>query len=259
MRLRETVGAMIRRWYIMLLGLLLTAGLSWIVQERVPVTYQATGSQVLMPPSATVGTEGNPYLYLGGMSQALDVLIRHATAVEVVTPVLENFPQTNYSVEADRSTSGSILVVTAQGPTPEETLDVLHAAMDEVPAALKAMQDELAISDKLRINVRTVVVDRQATKDDQSQMRLTILAAGGGIVGTIVLTAMVDGLLIGRSRARHADGEQGARPESGGSEDKDPGLPARGVDAENSGRTLEPELPSLALRPRSRARSGALS
>lgn len=207
MRFRETVSSLIRRWYVLLLGLLLTAGLCWVVQEYVPATYEAKASQVLMPPSATVGESGNPYLYLGGMSQALDVLIRHVSASEVTKPVLAAFPDTQYSVQADRNTSGSILVISASGSTPEGTLGVLEAAMDEIPVALKGMQDELAIAEGLRISVRTVVVDEQASKNDQSQSRLMILAAGAGIFGTILLTSTVDGLLRGRKKARHTDGE----------------------------------------------------
>jgi hypothetical protein len=256
MRVLETISSLVRRWYIMLFGLLLTAGMCWAVQERVPVTYEAKGSQVLMPPSATVGAEGNPYLYLGGMSQALDVLIRHVTAAEVTKPVLDAFPDTKYSVQADRSTSGSILVVSASGSTPEATLGVLHSALDKIPVALKGMQDELAIADKFRIDVRTVVVDSQATKDDQSQMRMMMLAAAAGIVGTVLLTAMVDGFLSGRKKARHTDGEPGGITASEDPAGKDRGQATHEVVREDPG----PPMPrSNAMRQRSRARSGASS
>lgn len=210
MRARDTLGSLLRRWYILALGLLLTAAMCWVLQGRVPVTYEAKGSQVLMPPPATVG-EGNPYLYLGGLSQALDVLIRHVSAEEATKPVLRAFPGTNYSVQADGSTSGSILVISASGSTPEATMGVLQAALDKVPVALKAMQDELAIADKVRINVRTVVVDSQATRNDQSQMRLVLLAAGAGTVSAVFLTAMVDGLLSGRNSARRVNGSTNGR------------------------------------------------
>lgn len=259
MRVRETVGSLLRRWYIVLFGLLLTSAMCWVVQERVPATYEAKGSMVLMPPSATVGTEGNPYLYLGGMSEALDVLIRHVTAAETVKRVLDDFPDTTYSVQADRSTSGSIVVVSAAGATAEDTLGVLQAALDKVPAALTGMQDELSIADKLRINVRTVVVDNQATKDDQTQTRMMMLAAGAGVVGTLLFTAMGDGFLRGRNNARDTDGDKRARPKRRASEGMNSGEPAPGTDRTDSKRPLETEVPNGALRPRSGARTGVPS
>jgi hypothetical protein len=255
MRVRETVSSLLRRWYILMVGLLLTAAMCWVVQGRVPVTYEAKGSQVLMPPSATVG-EGNPYLYLGGLSQALDVLIRHVNAAEVTQPVLRAFPGTAFSVEADGSTSGSILVISASGSTPEGTLGVLQAALDKIPAALKDMQDELAIADRVRINVRTVVVDGQATKNNQSQMRLVLLAAGGGTVGTVLLTAMMDNFLSGRKKPTQTDGEKGATPGDEDSEDKDGGQPSGRAVTEDPGR---PEPRSNTMRQRSQAGSGASS
>ena len=253
MRFREAMNSLLRRWYVLFLGLLLTAGMCWIVQEYVPVTYEAKASQVLMPPSATVGESGNPYLYLGGMSQALDVLIRHVSASEVTKPVLDAFPNTEYSVQADSSTGGSILVISASGSTPEGTLGVLQAAMKEVPAALKGMQDELAITERLRISVRTVVVDEQVSKNDQSRLRLMILAAGAGIFGTLLLTATIDGLMKGRKKAHHTDGEP-LGDDSGDSTVKGGGQASREVTHSDAGALMPP---INARRRKSRERTGA--
>lgn len=252
MRVRETVGSLLRCWYILAAGLLLTVAMCWVVQGRVPVTYEAKGSQVLMPPSATVG-EGNPYLYLGGLNQALDVLVRRVSAPEATKPVLRAFPGTEFTVQADGSTSGPILVIAASGPTQEATLGILQAALDKVPVALKDMQDELAIADRVRISVRTVVVDGQAAKNNQAQMRLVLLAAGAGAVGTVLLTVMIDNFLSSRKRPRRAGGKPRATPpKDSGAEgpNQDPGDAAR----EDPG---QPVHQGATMRQRSRAGSGA--
>jgi hypothetical protein len=234
MRVRDTVTSLLRRWYIMVFGVLLTAGMCWVVQGRVPVTYEAKGSQVLMPPAATVAG-GNPYLYLGGLNQALDVLVKQVTAAEAVKPVLDDFPDTEYRVEVDRNSTGSILVISASGPTPNDTLGVLHAALEKIPVVLKDMQDELAITDALRITVRTVVVEGQTTRNDQAQIRLTMLAAGSGMVGTIFLTVVMDDFLNRRKKPRHTEDEKRAVPGDGGSETHDGDLSLRGAVAEAPG------------------------
>jgi hypothetical protein len=202
MRLKELIKTLARRWYIVLAGLALTAGACAVVFEKIPATYEATGSLVLMPPSATVGENGNPYLYLVGMSQALDVLTRRANASEVRNPILERFPGVTYSVDADRSTSGAVVLVKAAGPSPSATMDGLKAAMETVPATLSAMQDELSVKDYLRINLRTIVVDHEPTMENKTQLQLIIVAAGAGLVGTLLLARMLDGLLASRRDER---------------------------------------------------------
>lgn len=202
MRLKELTKSLASRWYVLLAGLVLTGGMCALVYDRVPATYEASGSLVLMPPSATVGNNGNPYLYLIGMTQALDVLTRQANAAEVRKPILEKFPGTTYSVEADRSTSGAVVLVKATGPSPSATMDQLKAGLDTVPATLKAMQDELSIADYSRINLKTIVVAPEPTRDNKSQLQFIIVTAGLGLVGTVLSARMLDGLLAARRVTR---------------------------------------------------------
>lgn len=198
MQLKELTRSLAHRWYVVLTGLLLTAGMCLVVYNKVPATFEASGSLVLMPPSATVGDSGNPYLYLVGMSQALDVLTRRANAAEVRNPVLEKFPGTTYSVDADRSTSGAVVLVKATGPNPSAAMGGLKAALATVPATLKAMQDEVSIPDYSRINLKTIVVAPESTKNNKTQLQLIVVTAGAGLVGTVLLTRMLDGLLVSR-------------------------------------------------------------
>jgi hypothetical protein len=111
MRLKNLIKGLASRWYVVLAGLVLIGGMCAFVYDRVTAIYEASGSLVLMPPSATVGNAGNPYLYLGGMSAALNVLTKQANAPEARIPVPEKFPGTTYSVQADRPTSGAIIPV----------------------------------------------------------------------------------------------------------------------------------------------------
>lgn len=201
MQLKELIRSLARRWYMVLAGLALTTGMCAVAYEKVPATYEASGSLVLMPPSATVGSTGNPYLYLVGMSQALDVLTRRANAAEVRGPLLEDFPAMTYSVDADRSTSGAVVVVKVSSPNPNETMDGLKAALATVPATLKAMQDELSVPDYSRINLKTIVVAPEPTVENKAQLQLLIVTAGAGAVGTVLLARFLDGLLLARRMA----------------------------------------------------------
>lgn len=60
MYLRDLVASMIRRWYFIVTGVLLTGVLGFLAFSFVPVTYQASGSVLLLPPKSSVGARGNP-------------------------------------------------------------------------------------------------------------------------------------------------------------------------------------------------------
>jgi hypothetical protein len=60
------------------------------------------------------------------------------------------------------------------------------------------MQDELSIPDYSRINPKTIVVASKPTKDNKTQLQLLIVAGGLGLVGTVLLARILDGLLLTR-------------------------------------------------------------
>lgn len=203
MELSDTISTLLRRWYVLLLGLLLTAGLGWAVYRAVPTTYEATGSLLLMPSEVMVGDAGNPYLYLGGMRDVLDVLVRRSDAEQIHEATLTPFEGADYRVEPDASTQSPIVLVTVQSRSPEDSIALLRTVMATVDSTLVTMQDELALPPTNRIQLRELVVDTTATADTGTGRQAAIVAVGAGLLGTVLLTGLVDRLLV-RRRARHS-------------------------------------------------------
>lgn len=203
MELSDTLRTLLRRWYILLLGLLMTAGLGWAVYRAVPTTYEATGSILLMPSETMVGKDGNPYLYLGGMRDVLDVLVRRSDSEQVREATLSRFEGADYSVAPDATTQSPIVVVTVETASPENSVALLQVVMTTVGNNLGAMQDELALPELKRIRIRELVVDASATANTGTARQAAIATVGAGFVGTLLLTGYVDGLLV-RRRARHS-------------------------------------------------------
>lgn len=195
MNLAETFAGVVRRWYIFLVGLIATAGLAWGAYQYVPPTYEASGSILLMPSEATVGEDGNPYLFLGGMTEALDVLIRRSNAAEIQESLLKRFDGASYTIQPDRMTSSPIVVVSVEAPSNEVALALLQAAMTTVDRNLDSMQNELSVVPRKRIHAKELVVDPEATVNSKMQIQLAIVAVGGGVLGTFMLTGFMDGLL----------------------------------------------------------------
>ncbi|UPO77620.1 hypothetical protein [Arthrobacter sp. Helios] len=208
----QSLRVLARRWYLILVGVLLTGVLCAAANLLVPPSYDSQGSMVLMPPAAAVGEAGNPYLQLGGMSEAMDVLVRQSSATEIREQILEGYPSGTYVVEPDRTTSGSIIVVHATADTPEESLGLLDDAMATVPDTLARMQDELGVISGQRIDIMPVVVDTEAKFNFKQTVQVVAMAGLAGLAGTLMLTALLDGLLTGRRLRKAASGRDRGQP-----------------------------------------------
>jgi hypothetical protein len=203
MQLTDTLNSMMRRWYLVLTGLALTVGVAWMAYATIPPRYEAAGSVLLMPSEATVGDEGNPYLYLGGMNDAMDVLIRRTNAPEVQQQLLADHAGATYTVEKDATTQSPIVVVTVASGTDGDAVAVLQDTLSAVHAKLGEMQDDLSIPQERRISLKELVVDDVAAKNTKTPVQVAVAAAGAGGVATLLLTGVIDGYLVRRGRAHH--------------------------------------------------------
>ena len=202
MRLTETLASLGRRWYVVVVGLAVTMGMGFLVDVKVPSTFQAEGSILLMPPDSTVGAAGNPYLYLGGLNQALDVLVRRVSAVEVADPILANYPDSTYTVDPDRTTSSPIVIVTAEAPSNETAIKLMDDVLKSVLVTLNTMQDEANVKQILRIHGKDLVLDKEATTKTKTKLQLLIVVVAGGTIGTFLLAGLLDGWMIERRRRK---------------------------------------------------------
>ncbi|MCC3282358.1 hypothetical protein [Arthrobacter caoxuetaonis] len=212
MTMPQSLRVLVRRWYLVLFGLAVTGLMCAAANYLVPPSYDARGSMVLMPPTANVGDDGNPYLLLGGMSEALDVLVRQANSPTVRDRVLDDFDSATYTVEADRTTSGSIVVVQATADTEAASLELLEGAMQTLPATLDRMQDELAVTQEQRIDIMPVVVDAEAVLNVKQTLQVVGVAGLIGLSATFMVTALLDGLLLHRRERRAAIDAAGLSP-----------------------------------------------
>ena len=86
-----------RRWYLVLALAVLTLGATFLVAQRVGETYEATGTVLVFPPSQAEDptgamTQENPYLSLGGVDQARDVVVRALTSKKIADEFGETYP-----------------------------------------------------------------------------------------------------------------------------------------------------------------------
>lgn len=217
MLLHDLGRGLLRRWYFVVIGVLLTACGALLLSSVVPPTHRATARVVLIPPSSLVSTDGNPFLFLGGLEQALGVLTVKLSSDVANEQILQGYPDGSYTAAKDPMSPGPIMLITAESESPESTLQVLDAVLRIVPENLENMQDQLNIPDPSRITALTIVREDATTKVLQSQLRAVLAGVALGLSMTVLLTGLLDRMLISRKKKvgrRHAS-VPGAEPREG--------------------------------------------
>jgi hypothetical protein len=204
MNLRDLVGALRRRWYLVVAGLLLTAAMCLGAVNLVPANYTATSSVLLLPPNNTVGTGGNPYLSLGGLQGAVDVLGRAMMGERTVDELTGGSADDSYTLEADATTSGPLLLLSVKSLSSDGALGLVQAVLDRAPSVLHDLQVEVNAPAESMINMSVIAQDSTAQADRKTQVRALIVALGAGLALTLFLTILLDTVIRRRGRRQAA-------------------------------------------------------
>ena len=210
MYLSDLLRGLGRRWYVVVLGLLATAALCVGAMRLVPVDYVAQSSVLLLPSSSTIGTGGNPYLALGGLQGAADVLARAMTDDTISTQIAPQGGTAEYTVERDTTTSGPMLIVMATDVTNDGAVATLDAALAQAPKLLSQLQSSVGAPSNTLIGLGTITQDTVAQPEIKSQLRAVILAGVVGLALTVFGTNLLDALLIRRRGPRRSTAALGA-------------------------------------------------
>lgn len=252
MELSAVWGALVRRWYLVILALGVTVAAVLMTMARVGPSYTAQGTLLLFPPVGTVRggerVQGNPYLSLDGLDPARDILIRAMTSSTSRQKLETSHPGVGFDMYADTSVSGPIIVVDVTGSSEKDTIDALKALFDTVPRRLASLQSNLGIKRGQYITVQTLTIDRSAQVVTKGQVRAGIVAGGGVLVGSLLCIGLLDGLVLSRRRGVRRERGRDAPATEG-----DVGKTGRGPDARTGVEPLEPHgraMPSRTRFPR---------
>jgi hypothetical protein len=212
---------LIRRWYIVVLGLLATVALCYAATVFVPVSYEATADVLLLPPKvntiakagATATTQpDNPFLALGGLDTVSAVLSKTLSDRATQLTVQQAGGTGTFTVVQDLTAGGPVLLVTVTASTPAATLRTLAAVTGVVPLALARLQTTSGVPANALIRSKVITRDNIAQPVRKSQLRAMMAAAAAGLGGTVLLTALVDGYLARRRGGRVAAAPAPAPP-----------------------------------------------
>lgn len=211
----NTLRALGRRWYVLVVGLLATGGLGYLAWSATPPTYVASGTQLLLPPQSQVerGTL-NPLLELGNLDAPASLVITQLDGQSVREQVYASSAEAQYTVETDPSLRGPTVMVTLGDSTPEATLHGLEYVLDMVPEILDSMQAGLDVPTAATVTSTRLVQDIEPEPEYSATLRTVVIAVGAGLVVTIAAAVALDALLHRRARRRglhRTEEELGAR------------------------------------------------
>src|SRR6478736_4409102 len=143
MALSDVLGPLRRRWYLVLVGLLLAACSGWATAALAPSQYTTRGLVMLLPSALTTGPKGNALLNLGGLELPARVLIAYYSSEPAKSDLEQFAPKAVVEVTMEESTRGPIIAVDVKDATADGAMRVLHHVIDSIPENLARIQSEV--------------------------------------------------------------------------------------------------------------------
>jgi hypothetical protein len=199
-----------RRWYVVLAGLLLTAGLVFGAYKASPPEYNARALVLLLPSKFDLGKGGNPLLRLDGLEQPASILSAYFASAPALAEVKQLSPTAEFEVDLDPSTRGPVIAIDVTDKTAADTLRVRDYLLTRIPTELQRLQQEVHARNNAFVGSKLLVADREAKLDIHGTVRITIAALVVGLVGTGMSAFAIDGFMQRRRLSEPPPGVAGS-------------------------------------------------
>ncbi|WP_191905661.1 hypothetical protein [Microbacterium caowuchunii] len=207
MNLLDALRGLIRRWYIVVPGLVLAAAASIFVWIDTPPDYERSASLLLLPGQGVL-PEGatNQYLYMGGLGPVADVVTRAVGGEGLVQAYREDGAEID--IARDASGTGPLMVVTVRATSERAAVDILDAVAEQAVVTLDQLQAEQGVRPADRVTMTTIAVAQESEILQRSRLVATGTIGLGVALVTLILASVIDGVLIRRRRPRRGKGEE---------------------------------------------------
>ncbi|MEV5972701.1 chain length determinant protein [Streptomyces sp. NPDC051921] len=204
MDLAEIFRVMCRRWYVLVPGLLLTAGLTVGAWLLVPVSYESQSTVAMLNSRKGAEADGNPFLSmepsLTGMADSLARNVNSdASAAELKAQGLTE----KYEAKIADNAQGPLLWLTVTGEDRDAVLQGNKTLMAFTAQRLEDLQADQKVSPDSMIRITTIVPPQDPEPQLKSKVQYLVMAAGLGIVLSLVATFFAEARRRGRSPRKH--------------------------------------------------------
>ena len=191
---------LVRRWYVIVPMLLMTALGGWLVTSMMEPEYESTASLVLLGPN--MGKEGavNPYLDFGGSHETTAfVLASNLSSETVVERLYEAGATGTYLVTAS---GGPIIGVQATGRDEAEAMRTGQVVVTAVTDELRVLQERAGGPPESFLRAETVLYPDTASFRVGSKIRVLVAIGVLGIAASLSVTFAFESISRARQQRR---------------------------------------------------------
>lgn len=207
MNIADTLRGLLRRWYIVVPGIVLAVAGAVGAYATIAPGYERTATQLLLPGEGTVPPGvTNPYLYLGGLTQGSDIVVRVMQGEDVAGKVLAEYPGTEVLIQRDPTVSGPVIQIVVTAKTDAAAEGALDALVSQSAVVLNELQDAQNVSADDKMSISTLTQDTSSTLQQKTRLVMSAAIAVVILILSLVAASLVDGL----ARRPRASGRRGA-------------------------------------------------
>jgi hypothetical protein len=211
----DTLRGLLRRWYIVFPGIIIAAALTFGAWSAISPGYTRGATQLLIPGASSIPDGANPYLFLGGLAPAADVLVRAIGSENVLNEMTDKHPGVDITISRDTTTAGPIIRISVTAKSDADAATVLGLLVERTATVLEDFQQEEKIPAANRMTVIPITVDKRSVLEQRGRIVGAAGAGIGGLVLTLLVAGIVDGLSQQRRRREAAStGNPSDRPDS---------------------------------------------
>lgn len=211
----STLRVLVRRWLVLLLGMLLTFGAAAVVYFQAPQRYQATARVLLLLPSNARGeVVGSPFIHL---PSELNVLANLVSRTAQTSTFRSDLAQQGHSsqYEIGLNDDGPVLTISVEGQDRDDVISTRGQLIVALQDELHRVQMEEDAPPQQVATTRVFAADPvpEQLGGDKLRAVLAVLAAGGLL--TLITVFLTDRLLLIRQLHRdrgHATGARSHQP-----------------------------------------------
>lgn len=236
MDLGSAVRVLLRRWIVVLIGVIMTLGAAGYLYVSTPPTYAAGARMLLLLPNNARGPDviGSPFLYLPSGLEVIARLVAGAPATRAFQQA-KAAEGLDAAVEVSVDNRSPMLIIDVTGEDPDDVLATRDWVVDSLQEELRLIQVEEGAPSAQIAHGRVFGAEDVPRSGGNSWMRpvLAVVAVGG--IVTLIAAFSID-FAMQRRRRRRTVVAGGHEPDGDGEPDPSAEDPA---DRGDSARTEE--------------------
>ena len=211
MDLGSAVGVLLRRYWVLFAGLILTLGATAYLHTQTPPRYQATARVLLLLPADSRAAEGavSPFLYLpNGLQVLAGIVATGPSSREFQDQMFAAGLTSQYEVGVE--VGSPIITVSVEGRDPENVIATRDQVIEEIEEELLTVQREEETPRRQTAHARVYAIEPTPDLLQGDRTRGMLVALGVGGLLTLLAAFGIDRSLQLRAERRRRNAASGA-------------------------------------------------